>query len=108
MVPSELASSDDFHKSPFKAVRLDPSILANNVMANERSIKDVFNHHSNLMVIRDLNESCQTLLKSMGKLVGNASRAALFIWSEKSRQLLPFAKKDFQESKPFILSQKGL
>ena len=35
------------------------------------------------MVIRDLNESCQTLLKSMGKLVGNASRAALFIGPKK-------------------------
>ena len=94
-------------KHPIKAIRMDPATLANNVMTNDRKIREGFNHHSNLMVIRDLNESCHTLLKSLGKLVGNASRAAIFIWSEKSRQLLPFAKKDFGEPRPFILSQRA-
>ncbi len=105
--PIGIGLHPEIGKSPIKAVRLDPALLANNVMANEKSIRDVFNHHSNLMVIRDLNEACQALLKSIGKLVGNASRAAVFIWSEKSRQLLPFAKKDYTISKPFILSQRA-
>ncbi|SME90648.1 HD domain-containing phosphohydrolase [Pseudobacteriovorax antillogorgiicola] len=99
---SEIASS-----TPFIANRLDPAVLANNVMSNESTIKQVFNYHSNLMVIRDLNEMCSTLLKSIGKMIPNSSRAALFIWSEKSRQLLPFAKKDFQLSIPFQLSQRA-
>ena len=96
-----------YQKNPITAIRMDPASLANSVMHHDKKIKEVFNHHSNLMVIKDLNESCQALLKSVGKMVGNASRAALFIWSEKSRQLLPFARKEFGESKPFILSQRA-
>lgn len=94
-------------RTPFKAIRRDPTLMANNVMNSDSRIRQVFNYHSNLMVIRDLNELCNTLLKSIGQIIGNSSRAALFIWSEKSRQLLPFAKKDYKLSLPFQLSQRA-
>lgn len=89
------------------AVRLDPTVLANNVLGNDRAIKDVFNFHSNLMVIKDLSEACSTLLKSIGKIMPHCARASLFIWSEKSRSLVPYAQKTFQNDKPFQLNQKA-
>ncbi len=90
-----------------RAIRLDPSQLANNVMNNSSAINEIFNYHSNLIVIRDLNECCNTLLKSIGKICDNASRAALFIWSEQKRQLLPYAIKTFTEQKSFLLSKSA-
>ena len=95
------------HRDIFKANRLDPASLANNIMNKNSSIKQVFNYHSNLMVIRDLNELCSTILKSIGQIIENSSRAALFIWSDRSRQLLPFAKKSYQDDIPFELSQRA-
>ena len=97
----------DSPTTPFSANRIDPGQLSNGIMSNDKSIKQVFNYHSNLMVIRDINELCNTILKSIGKIVTNSSRAALFIWSSKSRQLLPFAKKDFHLSVPFQLSKRA-
>lgn len=99
----------DGRKSQLKhAVRIDPVNLANKVLGHDRAIKDVFNFHSNLMVIRDLGEACSTLLKSLGKLLPGASRASIFIWSEKSRSLIPYAQKTFKTEKPFQLNQKAL
>ncbi|MFW7378250.1 MAG: HD domain-containing phosphohydrolase [Oligoflexus sp.] len=89
------------------AIRLDPMVLANNVLGHDKAIKDVFNFHSNLMVIKDLSEACSTLLKSLGKMLPQSARAALFIWSEKSRSLVPYAQKTFQLEKPFQLNQKA-
>lgn len=90
-----------------QAVRMDPASLANNVLGNERAIREVFNFHSNLMVIRDLNEICSTLLKSIGKLMNGCARASLFLWSEKNRSLLPYAQKHFSQESPFKLNQKA-
>jgi HD-GYP domain-containing protein (c-di-GMP phosphodiesterase class II) len=97
------------HRHHFRrAVRLDPSTLANNVMSNTQAISDIFNYHSNLIVIKDLNESCNTLLKSVGKIIGNATRAAVFIWSDQTRQLIPYAIKNFKESNNgFLLSKSA-
>ena len=97
------------HKHHFKrAVRLDPTLLANNMMSNGQAINDIFNYHSNLIVIKDLKETCHALLKSLGKIVQNSSRAAIFIWSKQARQLLPYATKDFSKSKSgFLLSRSA-
>ncbi|MBC7661738.1 MAG: HD domain-containing protein [Chitinophagaceae bacterium] len=97
------------HRHHFKrAVRLDPSTLANNMMSNNQSINDIFNYHSNLIVIKDLKETCHTLLKSIGKIVHNASRAAIFIWSNQERQLVPYAAKHFGKETPgFLLSRSA-
>lgn len=96
------------HRHHFRrAVRLDPSTLANNVMSNTSAISEIFNYHSNLIVIKDLNETCNTLLKSIGKIIGNASRAALFIWSEPTRQLIPYAIKTYRDQKGFLLSRSA-
>ncbi len=98
---------DNPHKQNIrKAIRLDPATLANNVMTNTHAISDIFNYHSNLIVIKDLSESCNTLLKSIGKMLSNASRAAIFIWSEPTRQLVPYAIKSFRESKSGFLISK--
>ncbi len=90
-----------------RAERLDPASLANNVMANEAAIKDVFNFHSNILVIRDLSECSSIILKSLGRVFTHAARGALFIWSEKSRSLIPYAQKTFKQEKTFRLSQKA-
>ncbi len=90
-----------------RAIRLDPIAMANNIMSQGSAVSEVFNHHSNLIVIKDLSECCNTLLKSIGKICGNASRAALFIWSEQSRQLIPYAVKTYGETKPFLLSKSA-
>ena len=97
------------HRHHFRrAVRLDPSTLANNVMSNTQAISDIFNYHSNLIVIKDLNETCNTLLKSVGKIISNASRAAVFIWSDQTRQLIPYAIKNFKENGGgFLLSKSA-
>ena len=90
-----------------RAERLDPSTLANNVMASDTAIRDVFNFHSNILVIRDLSECSSIILKSLGRVFPLAARGALFIWSEKSRSLIPYAQKTFADQKTFLLSQKA-
>lgn len=107
-IKGPIAFDESHHTSAFQATRLDPRVLANNIMTRDAAIKKIYNIHSNLFVIRDLNEMCQAILKSIGILISNSSRAAIFIWSDKSRQLLPFAKKDFQHPAPFQLSQVAL
>ncbi|MBF0443776.1 MAG: FHA domain-containing protein, partial [Oligoflexales bacterium] len=92
----------------FKPVRLDPLSLINSIPNDEKIIKDIFEHHGNLMVIDDLSEASHSLLKIVGKLIPYASRAALFLWSESSRQLVPFASRNFQNVLPFLLSQRAL
>jgi HD-GYP domain-containing protein (c-di-GMP phosphodiesterase class II) len=89
------------------AIRLDPVVLANNVLGHEQAIRDVFNLHSNLMVIRDLGEACSTLLKSVGKVLPHCARASLFLWSERNRSLIPYAQKTFHNDRPFQLNQKA-
>lgn len=105
-MPIDLEST---HKHHFKrAIRLDPSALANNMMSNGQAINDIFNYHSNLIVIKDLKETCHALLKSLGKIVHNSSRAAIFIWSDQVRQLLPYATKEFTKQKGgFLLSRSA-
>ncbi|RZA18509.1 MAG: HD domain-containing protein [Proteobacteria bacterium] len=98
------------HRHHFKrAIRLDPVALANNMMSNGQAINDIFNYHSNLIVIKDLKETCHALLKSLGKIVTNSSRAAIFIWSNQARQLLPYASKEFNKSDKsgFLLSRSA-
>lgn len=96
------------HRHHFKkAIRLDPGALANNMMSNGQAINDIFNYHSNLITIKDLNETCNALLKSIGKIVPNASRAAFFIWSEPTRQLIPYATKAFRDRPGFLLSRSA-
>ncbi len=111
---------DDGHKMPIefsdvegrrevkRAIRLDPGVLANNMMSNGQAINDVFNYHSNLIVIKDLKETCQALLKFLGKIIHNASRAAILIWSHQQRHLIPYASKTFGKSPSgFILSRSA-
>ena len=96
------------HDNSFKAVRLDPATMTNNVMRNPEQMTNLFNFYSNLLALENLDEICNTLLKSIGKLIGNASRAGLFIWSNKTRQLLPYANKNYRKKSPFTLSQRAL
>ena len=95
--PIEIKGSGD---SNFKAVRLDPSQMANNIMRNTSQMTNLYNYYSNILTLESLEEICNTLLKSIGKIVGNANRAGLFIWSEKSRQLLPYANKIYKKKVP--------
>ena len=95
------------HSLPKNAQRIDPTTLANKVLSNNKAITEVFNYHTNLMIVRDLNEICLSLIKGIGHLSPSLSRAAMFIWSEKSRSLIPYAQKQFKKSASFLLSQKS-
>jgi HD-GYP domain-containing protein (c-di-GMP phosphodiesterase class II) len=95
-------------KEHFKPIRLDPAQLTQHTVKDARFVKEVYDHYENLMVIDNITEAAKSLLKSIGQSVPSASRAALFLWSETSRQLIPFASTTFKGKKPFLLSQRAL
>ena len=95
-------------KDHFKPIRLDPDQIASKVSKDAKIIKEICDHYENLLVIDSLAEVCQSLLKSLGRSMQSAARAALFLWSESSRQLIPFTSLTFKTKRPFLLSQRAL
>ena len=91
----------------FRPVRLNPLQLGNRVAGNPKLVTEIYNHHGNLMVINELTEASNTLLKSLGQLMPTTSRAAFFIWSDSQRQLLPFAARTYKKIDSFLLSQRA-
>lgn len=93
----------------FSPVRLNQLSVVNQLTDDARAVKEIFDLHSNIMVIEDLEEASRTLLKSIARLMPSAARAALFVWAAPSRQLLPIATKHYKKKKePFLLSQRSL
>ena len=92
----------------FTPVRLNQLGVVNNLTTDLRSIKEVYDLHSNIIVAFGLEEASETLLKSIGKLMPIASRAAVFVWTAASRQLVPCAARHYKRKKePFLLSQRS-
>jgi HD-GYP domain-containing protein (c-di-GMP phosphodiesterase class II) len=90
-------------------IRLNPLTAGNKVTADPIDAKTILDHHGNILVIDDIEEAANCILKSIGQIAPSTSRAALFIWVEANRQLLPIAARQFsKKSKPFILSQRSL
>lgn len=93
----------------FTPVRLNQLSVVNQLTDDVKSIKEIFDLHSNIIVIEDLEEASRTLLKSIARLMPSAARAALFVWAAPNRQLIPIATKHFKKKKePFLISQRSL
>lgn len=93
----------------FTPVRLNQLSVVNQLTDDVRSIKEIFDLHSNIIVIEDLEEASRTLLKSFARIMPSAARAALFVWAAPTRQLVPIATKHYKKKKePFLLSQRSL
>ena len=96
-------------KSKFTPVRLNQLSVVNQLTDDPKAIKEIFDLHSNIMVVDNLEEASRTLLKSIGKLVPSATRAALFVWATSNRQLIPVATRHYKRKKePFLISQRSL
>jgi len=93
----------------FTPVRLNQLSLANFALGDARSIKEIYELHSNILVIDDLEEAGAALLKSIGRLMPAASRSAVFVWAAANRQLFPSAVRHYKRKKEsFLLSQRSL
>jgi HD-GYP domain-containing protein (c-di-GMP phosphodiesterase class II) len=96
-------------RARFTPIRLNQANVANQLMDDPKAIKDVYEHHSNVLVIDDLEEASRALLKAIGKLAPTAARAAIFVWAAPNRQLIPSATRQFKRRKEsFLLSQRSL
>ncbi len=92
----------------FTPIRVNANHAVNNLIDDAAAIKEIYEMHGNMLVIDDLEEASKNLLKSIGKLMPSASRAALFLWAPSSRQLVPYATRHYRRKKEsFILSQRS-
>jgi HD-GYP domain-containing protein (c-di-GMP phosphodiesterase class II) len=93
----------------FTPIRLNQLSVVNQLTDDVKAVKEVYELHSNILVIDDLEEAGRTLLKSIGRIMPSAARAALFVWAAPSRQLIPLATRHFKRKKEsFLLSQRSL
>ncbi len=96
-------------ENTFKPIRLSPVKGVKEFLEDHDAVVKIFDHHSNLLVIKDLDEAARAVLKSVGQILEKASRACFFIWSNSTRQLIPIAAKQYSNQKvPFLLSQRSL
>lgn len=94
--------------SKFTPIRLNHTSMANHLVDDIKAIKEVFDLHSNILVIDDLEEAAKALLKAIGRLIPVASRSVLFVWTAASRQLIPCAVRHFRKKREsFLLSQSS-
>src|SRR5690606_10974196 len=91
----------------FKPIRLNQSSVVNQLSGDAASVKMIFDYHGNIISINDLEEAAKTYLKSLGQIMKNVSRAAFFVWSTSSRQLIPVASKNYKKKQSFLLSQRA-
>lgn len=106
--PLDMRQRSTEDRAVLRPVRLDPIALASHALQDSHKIREIFDLHSNLLVISDMNEASQSVLKSIGRIIPSASRAAFFMWSASSRQLVPLASRNFKTKKKFLLSQSAL
>ena len=105
--PIEVGSKASRKK--FTPIRLNQMSIVNQLTDDAKSIKAIFDAHSNIVAVHDLEEGARTLLKCLGNLMPAASRAAFFVWSSANRQLIPLATRHFTtKNESFLLSQRSL
>ena len=96
----------DNHVTP---IRLTQFSIANYHEENVKTIREIFEYHSNILVAEDLTDASNVLLKSIGKIFPHSSRAAIFIWVPSRRILYPTAIRHFKRKRQtFLISQQGL
>jgi len=104
--PIELGRGDQPKK--FAPQRLNQLGVMNQLTTDLKAVKEVYDLHGNIVVIHDFEEASKALLKSLGKLVPSANRAAFFMWSAPTRQLVPIASRHYRRKKEsFVLSQRA-
>ncbi len=94
-------------KNKFTPIRLPLTAVLNPAPDDHKFIKTIFEMHSNILVIPNLEEAANTLLKYVGQIIPNASRAAFFVWIAGNRQLIPYASRHMKKKEPFLLSQRA-
>lgn len=105
--PIEIGKNQDDLK--YTPIRLSQLSVVEQLHDNLKSVKEIYDLHSNILVIDDLEEASKTLLKSIGQLIPSVSRAALFVWASANRQLIPYATRQYKKKpKSFLLSQRSL
>lgn len=105
--PIEIGKAiDDVKYTP---IRLSQLSVVEQLGDSLKAVKEIYDLHSNILVIDDLEEASKTLLKSIGQLIPQISRAALFVWAAANRQLIPYATRQYKKKQhPFLLSQRSL
>lgn len=104
--PIELESTTQLGK--FTPVRLNLLGSQSPVIESSSKIKQLFEMHSNLLVIDQLEEAAKLLAKYLGQLSPSTARAAIFVWVVPSRQLVPLSSTHFRTKSPFFISQRAL
>jgi HD-GYP domain-containing protein (c-di-GMP phosphodiesterase class II) len=90
-------------------IRLTQFSIANYHEDDIKIIKEIFEHHSNVLVAENLTDASNVLLKSIGKIFSHSSRAAIFVWIPSRRMLYPIAIRHFKRKRQsFLISQHGL
>lgn len=102
-------TNQDLINHTFTPKRLDPVNIFDSKISDSKSSKKIFDIHSNILVIDDLEEAAKTLLKSINQLSAGVSRGAIFTWNEQKRQLFPISSSKFENTQEsFLLSQRSI
>jgi HD-GYP domain-containing protein (c-di-GMP phosphodiesterase class II) len=104
-----IAVPEDSKRKIQTPIRLNPLTAGNKSLADPHDAKKVLDHHLNLVVVDDIEEAANCLLKAIGQIAPSISRSALFLWVDASRQLYPIASRHYSKQKrSLILSQRSL
>ena len=90
--------TDDRSPKPNK-LRINPLLAADLGTHDLKSVREVFDFHSNIMTTFDMEEAASVLLKSLGKIAPETARAAFFIWHKQTQRLTPKATRHFSKKK---------
>lgn len=104
--PIEVTVTDA--RDGFNSQRINQQKLLTKVAADPAVIKTLFDYHGNILVSHELRDAGEVLLKGIGKSGKSVDRAALFIWVEKTGQLVPIASRQFGRKGKFLLSHRAL
>lgn len=92
---------------PFKPIRLNQHQLNSKTAMTNSDLKRIYEMHGNILVSGDLEEAAKAFLKHIGQIMPTAARAALFVWTDSHRQLIPVASKHYRRKQSFLLSQRA-
>lgn len=88
---------------------LNHTSILNRLADNVKNIRKIYDLQGHIMVINNLEDACNSLIKGLQQLVPVISRCAVFVWSHPNQQLIPTATRQFENSDmPFKINQKAL
>ena len=107
-IGGSIAIKDKADLDGFTPIRLGQLNVINHFGDDLSAVKEIYDLHSNILVIEDLEEASRAVLKSLGQIAPAISRAACFVWSGSNRRLFPCAVRHFDErQEEFLLSQRS-